>query len=82
MLAHTKKVLEYNVGSITINPRFDKLTTSLRTAVENGEGLLDKEATSYDDIFDALRMSLLFRYYSNPSKTTGGYHARIIPWQF
>jgi hypothetical protein len=60
MLTHTKKVLEYNSGSIAINPRFDKLITSLRTAVENGEGLLDKEATSYDDIFDAFRMSLQF----------------------
>jgi hypothetical protein len=36
MLAHTKKVLEYNGGSIAINPRFEKLITSLRTAVENG----------------------------------------------
>jgi hypothetical protein len=60
MLAHAKKVLEYNVGSIAINPKFDKLIISLRTAVENGEGLLDKEATSYDDIFDAFRMSLQF----------------------
>jgi hypothetical protein len=60
MFTHAKKVLEYNAGSIAINPRFDKLITSLRTAVENGEGLLDKEATSYDDIFDAFRMSLLF----------------------
>lgn len=50
MLAHAKKVLEYNSGSIAINPKFDKLITSLRIAVENGEGLLDKEATSYDDI--------------------------------
>jgi hypothetical protein len=46
MLVHAKKVLEYNAGSIAINPRFDKLITSLRTAVENEEGLLDKEATS------------------------------------
>jgi hypothetical protein len=60
MLAHTKKVLEYNGGSIAINPRFDKLITSLRTVLENGEGLLDKEATSYDDIFEAFRMSLQF----------------------
>jgi hypothetical protein len=60
MLTHTKKVLEYNGGSIAINPRFDKLITSLRTAVENGEGILDKEMTSYDDIFDAFRMSLQF----------------------
>ena len=60
MLAHAKKVLEYNAGSIAINPRFEKLITSLRTAVENGEGLLDKEATSYDDVFDAFRMALQF----------------------
>jgi hypothetical protein len=60
MLTHAKRVLEYNGGAIAINPRFDKLITSLRTAVENGEGLLDKEATSYDDIFDAFRMSLQF----------------------
>ena len=51
MLAHAKKVLEYNSGSIGINQKFDKLITSLRTTVENGEGLLDKEATNYDDIF-------------------------------
>jgi hypothetical protein len=59
-LIHAKKVLEYDGGSIAINPKFDKLITSLRTAVKNGEGLLDKEATSYDDIFDAFRMSLQF----------------------
>jgi hypothetical protein len=60
MLTHTKKILEYNWGSTAINPRFDKLITSLRTAVENGGGLLDKEARSYSDIFDAFRMSLQF----------------------
>jgi hypothetical protein len=58
MLTHTKKVLEYKDGSIAINPTFHKLITSLRTAVENGEGLLDKDATSYYDIFDAFRVSL------------------------
>ena len=61
MLTHTKKVLEYNDGSMGINPKFDKLITSLRTAVENGEGLLDREATIYDEIFEAFRMSL--QYY-------------------
>jgi hypothetical protein len=40
-----------NGGRIAINPdRFDKLITSLRTAVDN-DGTLDKEATSYNDIF-------------------------------
>jgi hypothetical protein len=60
MLAHCKKILEYDGGSIAINKRFDKLITSLRTAVEKGDGSLDKEATSYDDIFDSFRLSLQF----------------------
>jgi hypothetical protein len=32
----------------------------LRTAVEKGEGTLDKEATNHDDLFDAFRMSLQY----------------------
>ena len=62
MLAHAKNILDYNNSTIAINPRFDKLITSLRTAVEKGEGSLDKEATSYDDIFDAFRLTLQFYY--------------------
>jgi len=46
MLAHCKLMLEKEY--LEINPRFAKLVTSLRTAVENGEGVLDKEATNYD----------------------------------
>jgi hypothetical protein len=46
---------------VEINPRFNKLVTALRTAVENGEGSVDKEATSYDDIFDGYRLAL--KYY-------------------
>jgi hypothetical protein len=30
------------------------------TTVENGEGMLDKDATSHDDLFDAFRLSLQF----------------------
>lgn len=45
---------------VAINPKFGKLVTALRTAVENGEGMLDKDATSHDDLFDAFRMSLMF----------------------
>jgi hypothetical protein len=52
--------LEYNNGTIGIHLRFDKLVTALRTAVENGEGSLDKEATSHDDLFDSFRLSLMF----------------------
>jgi hypothetical protein len=53
-------MLEYHDGSVAINPKHNKLITALRTAVENGEGVLDKEATSYDDLLDAFRMSLQF----------------------
>jgi hypothetical protein len=53
MLGHCKTILEHDGGRIAINPdRFDKLITALRTAVDN-DGTLDKESTSYNDIFDA-----------------------------
>jgi len=48
------------IYSIVLDCPFSSYTiTALRTAVEKGEGSLDKESTSYDDIFDAFRMSLL-----------------------
>jgi hypothetical protein len=50
MLTHCK--IKHEKELVAINPKFDKLITALRTAVDN-EGTLDKEATSYDDIFDA-----------------------------
>jgi hypothetical protein len=60
MLGHCKMILEQEPGKIAINPdRFDKLITALRTAVDN-DGTLDKEATSYNDIFDAFRLALKF----------------------
>ncbi len=60
MLAHCKQMLEYNDGQVEINPKHAKLITALRTAVEKGEGSLDKDATSYDDLFDGFRLALLF----------------------
>ena len=60
MLEHTKELLEYRNGYVAINPKHNKLIIALRTAVENGKGVLDKEATSNDDLFDAFRMSLQF----------------------
>jgi hypothetical protein len=57
MLGHCKMIFEKDGGRIAINPKFDKLITALRTAVDN-DGTLDKEATSYNDIFDAFRLSM------------------------
>jgi hypothetical protein len=60
MLAYAKKLMEYGSGVIAINPKHTKLITALRTAVEKGEGTLDKEATSHNDVLDAFRMSLQY----------------------
>ncbi|MGH9978002.1 MAG: hypothetical protein ACRD8Z_19525 [Nitrososphaeraceae archaeon] len=60
MTAHYKEIMEYANSSIAINPEFNKLITLLRTAVKDGTGSLDKDATSFDDLFDNFRLSLVF----------------------
>jgi hypothetical protein len=63
MLGHCKMILENEGGRIAINhDKFDKLITALRTAVDN-DGALNKEATSYNDIFDAFRLTLRFYHF-------------------
>jgi hypothetical protein len=59
LLSHTVYLVES--GQVAMHQQFDKLITSLRTAVAN-EFALDKEATTFDDLFDAFRLSL--RYFS------------------
>jgi aromatic ring-cleaving dioxygenase len=67
MLGHCKMILETHAGRIAINPdRFDKLITALRTVVGN-DGTLDKESTSYNDIFDAFRLALKFYHFEDSS---------------
>jgi hypothetical protein len=56
MLSHVKLLMERK--GVAIHPRFNKLLIALRTATENGEGKLDKDAASHDDLYDAWRMSL------------------------
>ncbi|MGH9978716.1 MAG: hypothetical protein ACRD8Z_23225 [Nitrososphaeraceae archaeon] len=58
MLAHCKKLIEYQNGYMAIHPSFNRLIIALRTAVENGKGVLDKEVTSHDDLLNAFRLSL------------------------
>jgi hypothetical protein len=58
MLIHTKELLEFESPIVAINPKFDKLITSQRTAISDDLGKLDKEATSYDNVLDAFRLSL------------------------
>ena len=42
---------------IRINEKFDKLIVTLRTAVSDEQGKLDKDATSYDNVLDAFRLA-------------------------
>ncbi len=70
MLIHTKELLEFETPIVAINPKFDKLTTSLRTAISDDLGKLDKEATSYDNVLDAFRLSLqMFRLKDKERET-------------
>jgi hypothetical protein len=69
MLVHCKEMLEYKNGQVAIHPRYNKLITAIRTAVENGVGMLDKEATSHDDlmaqdVFVVLRRMLNLHHIS------------------
>jgi hypothetical protein len=58
MIIHTKGLLEFEEPIIAINPKFEKLTTALRTAISDDLGKLDKEATSCDNVLVAFRLSL------------------------
>ena len=67
MLGHCKMILEKDGGKIAVKPDgFYKLITALRTAVDNN-GVSDKESTSYNDIFDALRLALKFYHFEDGS---------------
>ena len=58
MLDHLVNIMESR--QIRIDRMFDKLMIALRTAMYRGDrNQLDKAETSYDDVLDALRLSLL-----------------------
>lgn len=52
-----KKIILYIVFP---NNESGKKNTSLMTAAENGEGVLDKEPINHNDVLDVSRMSLSF----------------------
>jgi hypothetical protein len=64
MLQAAKSLVEDKDNLVLIDKRFDKLLTSLRTAVAK-EYKLDKEQTSYHDLLDAFRLSLQLYQRSN-----------------
>jgi hypothetical protein len=58
MIMHTKELLEYETPTVTINPNFLKLITTLRTATLDDSAKLNKEETTHDNIFYAFRLAL------------------------
>jgi hypothetical protein len=58
MIMHTKELLEFETPLVAINPKMDKLITSLRTAISDDLGKLSKEDTSYHNVLDAFRLAL------------------------
>jgi hypothetical protein len=57
-----------SLEKIIINPdKFDKLISSLGTAIDNDDEISDKEATSYNDILDGFRLALRFYHFEYSS---------------
>ena len=65
-----KPIIPLFLYSILNETKHYKLITTLKTAVENGEGILDKDATSQDDLFYAFRMSAVLTLISTFSRPT------------
>jgi hypothetical protein len=61
MITRCKMILEKSL--LELHPKLEKLIISLRTAVEE-DGILDKELTSYNDIFDAFRLALKYNKFT------------------
>jgi hypothetical protein len=75
MLGHAKMILEK--GQVAINPAFDKLITSLRTAIAE-ENSLDKEAISYDDKLDAYQLALKNYAFTENAEARIAYYSSIL----
>jgi hypothetical protein len=70
LLIHTKEQLEFEISILAMNPKFEKLKTSLRTVISDDSGKLDKEAKLYDNVLDAFRLSLqMFKVKEKESNT-------------
>jgi hypothetical protein len=70
LLIHTKEQLEFEISILAMNPKFEKLKTSLRTVISDDSGKLDKEAKLYDNVLDAFRLSLqMFKVKEKESDT-------------
>ncbi len=60
MSQHLQQLLDDSRQLVTINPIFDKLVTSLKGAVFDDRGMLDKEASPNNDWLDSFMMLATF----------------------
>lgn len=65
MSSHLQQLLDDSRGLVSINPKFDKLITSLKGAVFDDRGMLDKEASPNNDWLDSLMMLATFIKFRN-----------------
>jgi hypothetical protein len=60
MILSLQQILDHSNGLIAINPKFGKLITSLKSAVFDDRGLLDKSVSINNDWLDCLFMAASF----------------------
>ena len=65
MTLKTRQLLDDIRQLVAINPRFDKLITSLKSAVFDSRGLLDKQLTPFDDILETFMMLTNFFHFKS-----------------
>lgn len=65
MSAHTQQLLDDSRKLVAISPRWDKLITSMKGAVFDDRGMLDKRASPSNDTLDAFMMLCQFIKFRN-----------------
>jgi hypothetical protein len=65
MAAHTQQLLDDSRNLVSISPRFDKLITSMKGAVFDDRGMLDKRSSPSNDTLDAFMMLAQFIKFRN-----------------
>ncbi|HJT85420.1 MAG TPA: hypothetical protein VJ697_13150 [Nitrososphaeraceae archaeon] len=69
MTLKTRRLLDDSRQLVAINPRFQKLITSLKSAVFDSRGMLDKTLTPFDDILESFMLLTNFFNF----KSSGDY---------
>mgnify|MGYP003577533519 CR=1 FL=1 len=65
MTYHVRKMLDDPRGLVSIHPRHDKLLTALRGAIFDDQGIMVKDESPHNDIFDAFSILCDFFRFEN-----------------